>query len=86
MIGMGVAVLLAGQTLNDDSYAQAAAQQLGFLLNVAPRAPNGAISHRMEQAQLVCMSLRFSRIRLTFPVGRLYLHGTSIHRLLRSHK
>ncbi|PVG04136.1 Six-hairpin glycosidase [Serendipita vermifera] len=49
---MGVAVLLANQTLHNSTYAEAAAQQLDFLLNYVPRAPNGAISHRVSEAQL----------------------------------
>jgi hypothetical protein len=51
---MGVAVLLANQTLHDVTYAHAAAQELHFLLNHVPRAYNGAISHRVAEAQLVC--------------------------------
>lgn len=34
------------------TFATAASEQLDFLLHVAPRAPNGAISHREDQAQL----------------------------------
>lgn len=49
---MGVAVLLANQTLHNATYAEAAGQQLDFLLNYVPRAPNGAISHRVSEAQL----------------------------------
>lgn len=51
---MGVAVLLANQTLNNATYAEAAAEQLEYLLEVAPRASNGAISHRASEVQLVC--------------------------------
>jgi hypothetical protein len=51
---MGVAVLLANQTLQNNTYAQAAAEQLEFLLDYVPRAWNGAISHRVSEAQLVC--------------------------------
>lgn len=50
---MGVAVLLANRTLHNATYAQAAAEQLYYLLSVAPRAPNGAISHRASEVQLV---------------------------------
>ena len=53
LIGMGVAVLLANQTLANATYAEAAAHELDFLLNYVPRAPNGAISHRISEAQLV---------------------------------
>jgi len=49
---MGIAVLMANQTLKNATYAKAAAEQLDYLLNVAPRAPNGAISHRASQVQL----------------------------------
>jgi hypothetical protein len=50
---MGVAVLLANQTLQNATYAQAAADEVYFQLNVVPRAYNGAISHRVAEAQLV---------------------------------
>jgi len=56
---MGVAVLIANATLGSDAspgsrsnYAQAAADQLSYLLNVAPKSPDGAISHRADQVQL----------------------------------
>ncbi|KAH8986289.1 Six-hairpin glycosidase-like protein [Lactarius akahatsu] len=52
---IGVSVLLRSWTLQDPgntTFADAAAGQLDYLLNVAPRAPNGAISHRDSQAQL----------------------------------
>ncbi|KAH9049232.1 Six-hairpin glycosidase-like protein [Lactarius deliciosus] len=52
---IGVSVLLRSWTLQDPgntTFADAAARQLEYLLNVAPRAPNGAISHRVSQAQL----------------------------------
>ncbi|KAH8979938.1 Six-hairpin glycosidase-like protein [Lactarius hatsudake] len=48
-------VLLRSWTLQDPgntTFADAAASQLDYLLNVAPRAPNGAISHRVSQVQL----------------------------------
>lgn len=48
---MGVAVLLANSTLQDPTYFRAAADQLDFLLNDVPRAPNGAISHRESEVQ-----------------------------------
>ncbi|KAI0299736.1 Six-hairpin glycosidase [Multifurca ochricompacta] len=52
---IGVSVLLRNWTLRnheDTSFADAASQQLDYLLHVAPRAPNGAISHRESQVQL----------------------------------
>ncbi|TFK73011.1 Six-hairpin glycosidase [Pluteus cervinus] len=52
---IGVAVLLANWTRTDLSntmYADAAGEQLDYLLNHAPRTPEGAISHRTDQAQL----------------------------------
>ncbi|KAF8665575.1 hypothetical protein AX16_000033 [Volvariella volvacea WC 439] len=52
---IGVAVLLANWTRTDrtdTSYAEAAGEQLGFLLHDVPRTESGAISHRNEQAQL----------------------------------
>ncbi|KAI0253056.1 Six-hairpin glycosidase-like protein [Lactifluus subvellereus] len=54
--GIGASVLLRNWTLDDNDqsecFATAAAQQLEYLLHVAPRAPNGAISHRENQVQL----------------------------------
>ncbi|CAE6493571.1 unnamed protein product [Rhizoctonia solani] len=49
----GVGVLIANWTgTSGANYGQAAAEQLIFLLSFTPRAPNGAISHRADQAQL----------------------------------
>ncbi|KAF8685227.1 Glycosyl Hydrolase Family 88 [Rhizoctonia solani] len=49
----GVGVLIANWTgASGGNYAQAAADQLTFLLTITPRAPNGAISHRADEAQL----------------------------------
>ena len=52
-------MLIANATLGSDAspgsrsnYAQAAADQLSYLLNVAPKSPDGAISHRADQVQL----------------------------------
>jgi hypothetical protein len=59
---MGVAVLLANQTLHNATYAEAAAQQLDFLLNYVPRAPNGAISHRVSEAQLVGLLIDIQKL------------------------
>ena len=53
--GIGVSVLLRNWTLGDNgdtTFATAAEEQLDYLLNVAPRAPNGAISQRESQVQL----------------------------------
>lgn len=53
--GLGVAVLLRNWTLPSDEakpYGVAAEEQLEYLLKVAPRAPNGAISQRENQVQL----------------------------------
>ena len=53
--GIGVSVLLRNWTLGDNgdtTFATAAEEQLDYLLNVAPRAPNGAISQRDDMAQL----------------------------------
>ncbi|TFK56177.1 Six-hairpin glycosidase [Heliocybe sulcata] len=52
---LGVAVLLAAWTSGNDSnnsYWQAASNQLDYLLHVAPRTDDGAISHRTDQVQL----------------------------------
>ncbi|KAI0260515.1 Six-hairpin glycosidase-like protein [Gloeopeniophorella convolvens] len=52
---IGASVLLRNWTLSDKhntTFSTAAAQQLEYLLSVAPRAPNGAISHRADQVQL----------------------------------
>lgn len=55
--GIGVAVLLANWTrtnLSDSQYADAASGQLHYLLDIAPRSPGGAISHRNDEVQLWC--------------------------------
>ncbi|KAI0774354.1 Six-hairpin glycosidase [Fomes fomentarius] len=52
---IGVAVLLANWTRTDPSvtkYSTAASNQLRYLLEDAPRTADGAISHRVEEAQL----------------------------------
>jgi len=54
-VGIGVSVLLRNWTLpthGNSSFATAASEQLDYLLRVAPRAPNGAISQRASQVQL----------------------------------
>lgn len=53
--GIGVSVLIANWTrsnLSDTEFSNAAADQLEYLLDVAPRTPDGAISHRASQVQL----------------------------------
>ncbi|KAJ8522980.1 hypothetical protein ONZ45_g502 [Pleurotus djamor] len=52
---VGVAVLLANWTrtdLDNNTFADAAQGQLKYLLEDAPKSPEGAISHRNEQVQL----------------------------------
>jgi len=53
---IGISILLAnwtGQTNgNGTNFASAVRDQLDFLLNVAPRTPDGAISHRVSIVQL----------------------------------
>jgi rhamnogalacturonyl hydrolase YesR len=52
---LGQAVLLYNWTradLNDTRFSTAAGDQLGYLLNNAPRAPSGAISHRVSDVEL----------------------------------
>lgn len=52
---IGVSVILANQTAGSNAttdYAGAASDQLNYLLNTAPRAPDGAISHRTDSVQL----------------------------------
>ncbi|KDR83455.1 hypothetical protein GALMADRAFT_274901 [Galerina marginata CBS 339.88] len=52
---IGVAVLLANWTrtsVSNHDYANAASDQLKYLLNFAPRSPDGAISHRADEVQL----------------------------------
>ncbi|WVQ94887.1 hypothetical protein IAU59_001972 [Kwoniella sp. CBS 9459] len=54
---LGIAVLLANATtdnaqVNEVGYGDAATAELNYLLHSVPKAPNGAISHRTDQAQL----------------------------------
>lgn len=50
---MGVAVLLANWTnAGGADFLGAAEQELNYLFNVAPKTPQGAISHRTDQVQL----------------------------------
>lgn len=53
---IGMSVLLANWTGqangNGSDFASAARDQLDFVLNVAPRTPDGAISHRVSIIQL----------------------------------
>ena len=58
IIGLGSAVLLRNWTrvdLNDTRFSTAAGDQLGYLLGSAPRAPSGAISHRVSEVELWCV-------------------------------
>lgn len=58
IIGVGSAVLLRNWTrvdLNDTRFSYAAGEQLGYLLNQAPRSPSGAISHRVDEVALWCV-------------------------------
>jgi hypothetical protein len=48
----GIGILIANWTGQSGDYANAAENQIDYLLNKAPRAPNGAISHRADEAQL----------------------------------
>jgi hypothetical protein len=56
--GLGVSMLFANWTVRSpastgsSSYAAAIIDQLNYSLTRAPRAPNGAISHRVDQIQL----------------------------------
>lgn len=54
MVGLGVPVLFANYSAraNSSAYAVAIIDQLNYSLTRAPRAPNGAISHRTDQTQL----------------------------------
>jgi hypothetical protein len=47
---LGVSAILIGQT--NSAYLTAADNQANYILNVAPRWSNGAISHRSEEADL----------------------------------
>ncbi|KAG9075342.1 hypothetical protein FS749_012997 [Ceratobasidium sp. UAMH 11750] len=55
---LGVSILLANYTTrslastNSSAYDAAITDQLNYILTRAPRAPNGAISHRADQVQL----------------------------------
>jgi hypothetical protein len=63
---IGIAVLLANWTgLPGADYAGAADAQVRYLLNSVPRTPDGAISHRVSEAQLWCVLLARSRARGT---------------------
>jgi hypothetical protein len=58
IIGLGSAVLLRNWTrvdLSDTRFSFAAGEQLGYLLNQAPRSPSGAISHREDEVALWCV-------------------------------
>ncbi|WVF67288.1 hypothetical protein IAT40_002038 [Kwoniella sp. CBS 6097] len=54
---LGVTILIANATtkneqVNGVGYGDAATAELNYLLHSVPKAPNGAISHRTDQAQL----------------------------------
>ena len=69
MTGIGNAVLLANWTrtnLSDTRFADAAKDQLDFLLNVAPRSAAGAISQRESEVQLWCAPDSLGSCILTF--------------------
>lgn len=63
---LGVSAVLLGQS--DDVYIGAAEREADFLLNVAPRFSNGAISHRPDVAELwadnMAMSFPFCKLLL----------------------
>lgn len=54
-ISLGMAVILGNLTNNGDTgvegltFSQAADEEIAYLLNDVPRAPNGAISHRESE-------------------------------------
>jgi len=57
-LGLGQAVLLRNHTradIGDTRFSTAAGEQLGYLLNDAPRADSGAISHREGEVELWCV-------------------------------
>lgn len=60
---LGVSSILLGQSA--PAYLDAADQQANFLLNIAPRMNNGAVSHRTEMAECwsdnMAMSLPFRK-------------------------
>jgi hypothetical protein len=47
---LGVSAVLLGKT--DARYAAAVSQQINYITNIAPRLSNGAISHRVDIAEL----------------------------------
>ncbi|KAF8178100.1 Six-hairpin glycosidase-like protein [Mycena galopus ATCC 62051] len=47
---LGTSAVLLGKT--DGRYATAVSQQIDYIINIAPRIPNGAISHRVDIAEL----------------------------------
>ena len=58
-LGLGLAVLLRNWTrvdITDMRFSTAAGEQLGYLLNCAPRSDSGAISHRESEVRLRCVS------------------------------
>lgn len=57
---LGVPAILLGKT--NQTYAAAAAAEIDYLLEGAPRWPNGAISHRALYAELWCVSISSLRM------------------------
>jgi hypothetical protein len=43
--------------LTDTRFSSAAGEQLGYIINDAPRAASGAISHKSTEVELWCVSL-----------------------------
>lgn len=71
IIGLGSAVLLRNWTLvdlNDTRFSYAAGQQLGYLLNTAPRSASGAISHRVDEVALWYVLRYRSNLHLSDPI------------------
>lgn len=62
---LGVSAIMIGKT--EMAYREAADRQADFLLNIAPKYSNGAISHRTEVAELwadnLAMSFPFCKFR-----------------------
>ena len=100
IIGLGSAVLLRNWTradLNDTRFSLAAGQQLGYILNDAPRSGSGAISHRVNEVALWCVLRYRSNLFLTLSwvvllqhsipsrvriQGRLCIYGAPLPRIL----
>jgi hypothetical protein len=86
IIGLGPAVLLRNWTradLNDTRFSLAAGQQLGYLLNQAPRSGSGAISHRVDEVALWCVLRYHSNLPLSDPI--LGCVTSTLHSAARTH-